>query len=39
VGGSMQTIQYYDPPRGYERRYDGPPRRYYDRPYWRRGDG
>ena len=37
-GVSLQHIQYYDPP-GYERRYAGPPRRYYDRPYWRRGDG
>src|SRR4051794_33870463 len=35
---SLQHIQYYDPLR-YERRYAGPPRRYYDRPYWRRGDG
>src|SRR4051794_36712945 len=38
-GVSLQHIQYYDPPPRYERRYAGPPRRYYDRPYWRRGDG
>ena len=38
-GVSMQHIQYYDPPPRYERRYGGPPRRNYDRPYWRRGDG
>jgi hypothetical protein len=36
---SVQHIQYYDPPPRYERRYGGPPRRNYDRPYWRRGDG
>jgi hypothetical protein len=39
VGVSMQTIKYYDPSLGYERRYGGPLRRYYDRPYWRRGNG
>ena len=38
-GVSLQHIQYYDPPPRYERRYAGPPQRYYDRPYWRRGDG
>ena len=37
-GTSVQHIQYYDPPR-YERRYEGPPQRGYDRPYWRRGYG
>jgi hypothetical protein len=30
----VQRIQYYDPPR-----YEGPPQGYYERPYWRRGDG
>jgi hypothetical protein len=38
-GVSLQHIQYYDPPPRYERRSAGPPRGYYDRPYWRRGDG
>src|SRR5690349_3763226 len=37
-GALVQSIQYYDAPR-YERRYEGPPRGYYDRPYWGRGDG
>jgi hypothetical protein len=35
---SLQHIQYYDPPR-YERRYERRPRRYEERPYWRRGYG
>jgi hypothetical protein len=34
----VRHIQYYNPPR-YERRYEGPPQRTYDRPYWHRGDG
>jgi hypothetical protein len=38
-GVSAQEIQYYDPPPRYERRYGGPPRRHYGRPYWRHGDG
>ena len=37
-GAFAQHIQYYDPPR-YERRNQGPPRGYYERQYWRRGDG
>jgi hypothetical protein len=39
LGVSVQHIQYYDPPPRYERRFSGPLRRDYERPYWRRGDG
>ncbi|WP_457091048.1 hypothetical protein [Microvirga sp. P5_D2] len=38
-GVSLQQIQYYDPPPRYERRYEGRPRRYEERPYWRRAYG
>jgi hypothetical protein len=38
-GVSVQQIQYYDPPPRYERRYEGRPRRYEERRYWRRGYG
>jgi hypothetical protein len=36
---SVQHIEYNDPAPRYERHYSGPPRRNYDRAYWRRGDG